>query len=37
MFIAINNTYEKYETHEQNMKNMANIYIMVYCIILVHN
>jgi len=23
MFIAINNTYEKHETHEQNMKNMV--------------
>jgi len=29
MFIAINNTYENDETHEQNMKNMVNIYIMV--------
>jgi len=30
MFIAINNRgYEKHETHEQNMKNMVNIYIMV--------
>ena len=26
MFIAINNTYEKHEAHEQNMKNMVNIY-----------
>ena len=24
MFIAINNTYEKHEAHEQNMKNMVN-------------
>ena len=29
MFIAINNTYEKHETHEQNIKNMVNIYIIV--------
>jgi len=29
MFIAINNTIEKHETYEQNMKHMANIYIMV--------
>jgi len=29
MFIVINNTYEKHEAHEQNMKNMGNIYIMV--------
>jgi len=25
MFIAINNTYEKQETHEQNMKDVVNI------------
>jgi len=29
MFIVINNTYEKHEAYEQNMKNMVNIYIMV--------
>ena len=29
MFIALNNTYEKHETHEQNMKHIVNIYIMV--------
>ena len=29
MFIAINNTYEKHEAHEPNIKNMVNIYIMV--------
>ena len=29
ILFGINNTYEKHETHEQNIKNMVNIHIIV--------